>query len=90
MFRTLKLALHGLAPVLFLAIALGAASAQTRVNTISVDGNQRVPDSTIVSLIDASPGEVLSADQINDAVQRIMGSGLFETAEIQPVAGACA
>ncbi|MDJ0639352.1 MAG: outer membrane protein assembly factor BamA [Paracoccaceae bacterium] len=87
MFRTLKLALHGLALVLCLAISLGVASAQTRVNTITVDGNQRVPDSTIVSLIGAAPGEVLSADQINDAVQRIMGSGLFETAEIQPVSG---
>jgi outer membrane protein insertion porin family len=76
-----------IAPVVFLVTCLSSASAQTRVNTVTVDGNQRIPDTTIVRLIDAAPGAVLSADDINDATQRIMGSGLFETAEIVPVPG---
>ena len=70
---------------LFLALALASismAAAQTRVNAIAVDGNARIPDSTIVSLTEFAPGQVVSADEINDALQRVMGSGLFETADI--------
>ena len=63
------------------------AAAQTRVSSISVDGNQRIPDSTVVRLMDFQPGQTVSNDDINDAVQRIMASGLFETADVQPVGG---
>ncbi|MEM7753545.1 MAG: outer membrane protein assembly factor BamA, partial [Pseudomonadota bacterium] len=63
--------------------ALSVANAQTRVNSIAVDGNQRIPDSTVISLMEFQPGETVSNDEINDAVQRVMGSGLFETADIR-------
>ncbi len=73
--------------VALLALGAPAAQAQTRVNTITVDGNQRIPDSTVIRLMDFEPGQAVSFDDINDAVQRVMGSGLFETADIQPVSG---
>lgn len=69
-----------------LAVVVTGTSAQS-VNRITVEGNQRVPDSTVVSLIGFTPGQNVSGDDISDAVQRVMASGLFETAEIIPVAG---
>ncbi|NND22354.1 MAG: outer membrane protein assembly factor BamA [Silicimonas sp.] len=69
---------------LILALSAGAAMAQVRVSSVSVAGNQRIPDSTIVSLLGLERGTVASDAQINDGLQRILGSGLFETAEITP------
>lgn len=73
-----------------LALFVATAQAQTRVNAISVDGNVRVPDATVVRLMEFQPGQTVSNDDINDAVQRIMASGLFETASIQPTGGGLA
>ena len=67
-----------------LALAATAAVAQTRVNSIAIDGNQRIPDSTIISLVDFEAGQVVTDGQINDALQRILASGLFETVDIVP------
>ncbi|MEM8801567.1 MAG: outer membrane protein assembly factor BamA, partial [Pseudomonadota bacterium] len=58
--------------------------AQTRINAIKVEGNQRVPSSTVVSLTELSPGQSVTSDDISDALQRVLASGLFETAEIVP------
>ncbi|MXQ07212.1 outer membrane protein assembly factor BamA [Alphaproteobacteria bacterium GH1-50] len=60
------------------------AAAQTRVNAIAVEGNQRIPDSTVISLTGIAPGEVVSDGQINDAIQAVMASGLFEMASARP------
>ena len=76
--------------VLAVALLVAGADAQTRVNAITVEGNQRVPDSTVVRLMAFQPGQSVSNDEINDAVQRIMASGLFETAEIRPTGGGLA
>ncbi len=60
------------------------AWAQVRVNSVVIEGNQRIPDATILSFIGISSGETVTDGQINDALQRIIASGLFETAEIVP------
>ena len=66
-----------------LALVLPAiAAAQTRVNSIDVVGNQRVPASTVISLTEINPGDVLSDGEIDDALQRVLASGLFETASV--------
>ena len=70
-----------------IAASLGMATAQTRVGTIIVDGNQRIPDATVIRLTEFSPGQSVSNDQISDAVQRIMASGLFETVDVRPARG---
>ena len=72
---------------LFAVLLAFPAVAQTRVGAISVDGTQRVPASTVLSFANLAPGSVVSDGEINDALQRIMGSGLFETAEITPTSG---
>ena len=58
--------------------------AQTRVDTIRVEGNQRIPDSTVISLTEISRGQVLSDAQINAALRTVLATGFFETATIEP------
>lgn len=58
--------------------------AQTVVNSISVSGSQRVPSATVIDLAGIERGAILSDGEINDALQRIVASGLFQTVEIVP------
>jgi outer membrane protein insertion porin family len=83
--------IRGVTATLSLCLALWTicepADAQTRVNAIAVEGNLRIPASTIISLADLERGAVASDAQINDAVQRIFNSGLFETVNAVPTGG---
>ena len=83
-----------LALTVFLALAgvvgasLSPASAQTYAFTsVQVEGNQRVDAATILSYAGIARGESLSAAELNDAYQRIVNSGLFETVELIPQGG---
>ncbi|MCG6882566.1 MAG: outer membrane protein assembly factor BamA [Silicimonas sp.] len=87
MTRAVFHAIRAVACAILCAGLLTPALAQTRVGAISVEGNQRIPDSTIIRLLEFQPGQVASNDEINDAVQRVMRSGLFETADIRPGGG---
>ncbi len=64
------------------------AIAQTRLNAITVDGNERIPDSSVIEFSGLAPGGTATGGQLNDAVQAIMGTGLFETAEVIPTGNA--
>lgn len=66
-----------------MALAMPAA-ADMQVNAISVEGNQRIPQSTIISLAEVDRGETLTDDQISSVVRRIMASGLFQSVEVIP------
>lgn len=90
MKRAMSFGFRATLALLALIASLSFAAAQTRVNSITVDGNQRIPDSTVVRLIDFQPGQAVSNDEVSDAVQRIMASGLFETASIRPTGGGLA
>ncbi len=74
-----------------MALALGApdpASAQSyRFTSVEVEGNQRVEPGTILSYAGIERGETVSAAELNDAYQRILGSGLFESVTIEPRGG---
>ncbi|MBP0483017.1 outer membrane protein assembly factor BamA [Sagittula salina] len=78
-----------------MAVGLGAATAITVVpqaayaqaysfTTVDVQGNQRVEVGTILSYARITPGQRVSAGELNDAYQRILGSGLFESVELVP------
>lgn len=73
--------------VLFLTITSVLAtqvSAQTfAFNSVSIDGNQRVEDGTILSLAGISRGEALTTGELNAAIQKIRASGLFETVNVE-------
>ncbi|MEM6474246.1 MAG: outer membrane protein assembly factor BamA, partial [Planctomycetota bacterium] len=73
---------------LLLAVALVAeAEAQTRITAINVEGNRRIETATITSFAGISPGDLVTAGEINDAVQRIRASGLFEEVNVVPSGG---
>ena len=80
-----------IAVVLFLAISAvtvtsGApAYAQTYTfSSVVIDGNARIGDGTILSYAGISRGQSISAAELNDSYQAVLGSGLFESVEFIP------
>ena len=78
---------------LITALGLGAGAATLpdvafaqsyRFTTVAIEGNQRIEAGTILSYAGIARGATVSAAQLNDAYQRIVGSGLFESVEIIP------
>ena len=51
---------------------------------IQVEGNTRIGDSAILSQAGIAPGQTLTAGQVNDALQRLQNSGLFESVDVIP------
>ncbi len=86
-FRVIRGLTAALSLCLTVWIFVEPVAAQTRVNAIAVEGNLRIPASTIISLAELERGEVASDAQINDAVQRIFNSGLFETVDVVQTGG---
>jgi len=76
-----------LATIMFLFVALShAANAQTySFDSVEVEGNQRVETETILNYAGIARNESVGAGELNDAYQRILSSGLFETVEIEPL-----
>ena len=66
-------------------IVAGAVQAQTfQFSSFEIEGNQRIEDATILSFIDLPTGQSVSAARVNDGLQRLQDSGLFETVELVP------
>lgn len=73
---------------LLLTVLPETASAQSyRFNSVRVEGNQRIEAATIVAYTGIERGKTVSAGELNDAYQRVIGSGLFETVELTPRGG---
>ncbi len=88
---TLGMGLKGLTFFLLMSAAWvapapQAAAQQYQVNSVRIDGNARIGDSAILSRAGIGRGTV-SAAQLNDAYQRLAGSGLFESVSIEPQGG---
>lgn len=65
-----------------------AAAAQSyRFDQVKIEGLDRIEPATVLSYAAISRGATISAGDLNDAYQRIQGSGLFETVEIVPQGG---
>ncbi len=62
-------------------VSVSAAQAAV-VSRIEVRGNQRVDDETIRNTIAISPGQNFSSDDIDEAVKRLFGTGLFSDVRI--------
>ena len=66
----------------------GQAGAQTyNFNAVQIDGNARVDSSSILAFAKLVKGQAINAAGLNDAYQRIVASGLFETVELLPQGG---
>jgi outer membrane protein insertion porin family len=53
-------------------------------SNVTIEGNERVDSATILNYAGISRGEEVTAGGLNDAYQRILNSGLFETVELVP------
>lgn len=70
------------------AATVNSAQAQTyRFNSVQISGNDRIDDATILSYAGITRGSAISAAQLNDGYQRILGSGLFNDVEFVPRGG---
>lgn len=68
-----------------LAVTPVVGAAQTfNFTKVDVTGTQRVDPATIMAYANLPRGQAVSAAQLNDAYQRIVNSGLFESVEINP------
>ena len=89
---TRKLGKGAVALVTALAMAAPAAllpqAASAFVfNDVRIEGAQRVEPATVMSYANIARGQDVSAGELNDALQRLQNSGLFETVEIVPQGG---
>ena len=56
-------------------------------SAVTIEGNTRVDAATILAYAALQKGTPVSAAALNDAYQRIVNSGLFETVELDPQGG---
>ncbi|QYK40050.1 MAG: outer membrane protein assembly factor BamA [Paracoccaceae bacterium] len=78
------LAVATASPTLLL-LGSGPALAQTySFSNVAIEGNERVDAATILSFAGIGRGQRVSGGELNDAYQRIVDSGLFETVEMVP------
>ncbi len=87
MLRRTAFAFSVLVSLGVLGTANQAQAQSYRINSLVIEGNNRIEDSAIASYADIARGEVVTAGQLNDAYQRILGSGLFESVELSPQGG---
>ena len=75
-----------------LAVVCGLLFSQAEAQSytfsrISVEGNTFVEPATIAKIAGIGQGQPVSEAQLNDAVQRLIASGLFATADVVPSGG---
>ncbi|MEX0284096.1 MAG: outer membrane protein assembly factor BamA [Paracoccaceae bacterium] len=73
--------------MLFAAFATQSEAQNFRFNSVQVEGNERIETSTIVSYTGIARGQSLTGGELNDAYQRVVDSGLFESVEFDPRGG---
>src|ERR671910_1991817 len=76
------LAVPGAAVLQFASVSMAEAAV---VSSIDVRGNQRVDAETIRNYLSISPGRSFSGADIDEAVKRLFGTGLFSDVRINQV-----
>ncbi|TNE66224.1 outer membrane protein assembly factor BamA [Celeribacter ethanolicus] len=80
----LSFAAFAVTSVSYTAFPTPAAAQAYRFTSVSVEGAQRVSPDTILSYAGIARGQGVSAAELNDAYQKVLASGLFETVEFIP------
>ncbi|WP_170570178.1 outer membrane protein assembly factor BamA [Ruegeria atlantica] len=70
--------------VTFVPVPQAAWAQNFVVNSFDVEGNRRIETSTIIARTGIEPGQSVSGGELNDAYQRLLDSGVFETVELTP------
>lgn len=86
-FRQSLTAFFILISAAFLLLPSLAAAQSYRFNTVTVEGNQRIESSAIVTYAGIARGKTVTGGELNAAYQRVLASGLFESAEVIPQGG---
>jgi len=73
--------------ILTLFFASLAQAQSFRFSNFDVQGNQRISDSAILTFAGIEPGSSVSGAQVNDALQRLQNTGLFQSVEVAPRGG---
>jgi outer membrane protein insertion porin family len=60
---------------------------QFQFSEIVVAGNARVGDAAIITRAGIALGQAVTAGEVNDVLQNLQGSGLFESVSVQPQDG---
>jgi outer membrane protein insertion porin family len=68
----------------FLILAGPVRAQEYQFSSVRVEGNLRVDQGTVLRYAGIVPGQALTSGQLNDAVQAVINSGLFETVEVDP------
>ena len=58
-----------------------------RFSSVAIEGNQRIEPRTILGFARIGRGQAVSAAELNDAYQRLVNSGLFESVALTPRGG---
>jgi outer membrane protein insertion porin family len=80
----LSFAVLALGSTAYMAVPSAAYAQEFRFSTVAIEGNGRVSAETILSYAGIARGQGVSAGELNDAYQRVLGSGLFETVAFTP------
>lgn len=67
--------------------ALPALAQGYSFSNVAIEGNQRIEPRTILNFARIQRGQPVSAAELNDAYQRLQGSGLFEEVTLTPRGG---
>lgn len=80
----LSFAAFAMGSTAYIAAPTAAHAQEFRFNSVAIEGNGRVSADTILSYAGIARGQGVSGGELNDAYQRVLGSGLFETVEFLP------
>jgi len=85
--RKFFVAVFLLISALFVVLPTVASAQSYNFGSISVEGNQRVESTAIITYAGIERGQPITGGQLNAAYQRVLDSGLFETVEMVPTGG---
>ena len=77
----------GWAVGLTLITATAVAAQSFSFSSFAIEGNQRVEEGTILAFGELSVGETLTITELNNAIQEIRNTGLFESVDAFPQGG---
>ncbi|MEL6806847.1 MAG: outer membrane protein assembly factor BamA [Pseudomonadota bacterium] len=82
MFRALLII--ALVSVGWVGLSAPASAQNFRFNQVVIEGNTRIGDAAILTRAGIAPGQTVTAGQVNDALQNLQTSGLFESVSVDP------
>lgn len=68
----------------WMASTHSVAAQEVTLSSITIEGNERIGDSAILTRAGIARGQTLSAAQLNDAYQRLVSTSLFESVDFTP------